>query len=482
MDGRFIRIRADADGFEQWGLKEFNFGHCTQGNDLATPSLVWQWDGQTLRIKNCRYGIVPCYYLATKNEFIASLTVNDIIEAGYHLTIDEVALSTVLCFGSLIGNCTVFQEIRRLPPQSNLTWTKTGVTLVKRPITFPTPIKIGRQEALHTFNELFANAVEKTPIPDDFALPLTGGRDSRHILFELIRQERIPKLCISSRDSTGDEDSKIARVICKRLDVPCRTTPFKMRRLAETQMKNRDTSFTLPGQHQVVWSLTDYLLDANLPIFDGIGGDVWIQGQWLTDKRYGLFSTGQVSKLRQEFIGSRSWYYHYLGKRARSRISPDLAMGQIQRAIEDFASAANPISALAFWNYTRSGVSSYTYGLLAGKIDVFAPYLEPEIHDFMSSLPPSITLDGKFHTDAINQAFPNLTDIPYAVSKSPVPSGLPRLVAWQFLLNQLGRTQTVFSRDKLLVFIAKRIVKSDFVPNALIYIDQIFELADNSST
>jgi hypothetical protein len=44
---------------------------------------------------------------------------------------------------------------------------------------------------------------------------------------------------------------------------------------------------------------------------------------------------------------------------------------------------------------------------------VIAPYLEPELYDFLASLPAEMLLDHAFHTDTISRTYPEYADIPY---------------------------------------------------------------------
>ena len=57
------------------------------------------------------------------------------------------------------------------------------------------------------------------------------------------------------------------------------------------------------------------------------------------------------------------------------------------------------------------------YGILRNVSTVYTPYLDHEVFDLLSSLPPVIFEDHAFHDDAIARAYPEFADLPYAVPK-----------------------------------------------------------------
>jgi hypothetical protein len=69
-----------------------------------------------------------------------------------------------------------------------------------------------------------------------------------------------------------------------------------------------------------------------------------------------------------------------------------------------------------FWNRTRRTASLVPFGILLG-LDTQVPYVDYAVFDFLVSLPLEMTWDQKFHSDAIQRAFPDLR-VPYA-SKHP---------------------------------------------------------------
>ena len=75
---------------------------------------------------------------------------------------------------------------------------------------------------MQRFQVLFTEAIARRVSDDDeFVVPISGGRDSRHILLELARQQRKPRLCVTVkyRPPTTGEDVRVARILTRRLGI-----------------------------------------------------------------------------------------------------------------------------------------------------------------------------------------------------------------------------------------------------------------------
>ena len=62
------------------------------------------------------------------------------------------------------------------------------------------PQQLTRDAALDAFILVFRQAIRRRlQLADDFVVPLSGGRDSRHILFELREAGHPPQFCVTAR-------------------------------------------------------------------------------------------------------------------------------------------------------------------------------------------------------------------------------------------------------------------------------------------
>lgn len=117
--------------------------------------------------------------------------------------------------------------------------------------------EIARDAAIDGIIETVRVAVtEATPSGSaGWVMPVSGGRGSRHLLLELIRQGHVPAACVTARQYPllwGGRDARFAARLCGRLGLPLRTLALPGSLVAAEWRKNRLTSYC-SSEH--VWAL-----------------------------------------------------------------------------------------------------------------------------------------------------------------------------------------------------------------------------------
>ena len=145
----------------------------------------WSWDGAVLRAWNDRYGIRPLYYLSRGEEIALSTSILRLLAEGASAELNYSGLAVFLRLGTFLAEDTPFRDIRALPANASFEW-KNGVLSVTGGLRHAKPQRLSRNAALDGYILLFREAIRRRqPAVDDFAVPLSGGRDSRHILLAL---------------------------------------------------------------------------------------------------------------------------------------------------------------------------------------------------------------------------------------------------------------------------------------------------------
>ncbi len=142
---------------------------------------------------------MPAYLWVDGDGIAISATVDRLLELGAPRDLDLDALAGLLGGGFLSGTDTVFRHIRSVPPACVLEWTAGKLTIESRP-TWPRLADLTRDQAIEGVIELTRQAVARRS-DDDRAVrlqPLSGGRDTRHIVLELRRQDRLPERFITT--------------------------------------------------------------------------------------------------------------------------------------------------------------------------------------------------------------------------------------------------------------------------------------------
>jgi hypothetical protein len=379
----------------------------------------WSWDGTTLVVRNCRYGMSHLFYYCGDGEFCLSNSIPKLLERGVPGDWDDDAMAVFIRRHTFLGEDTPFRHIRALPPGAELTWTNGRMTLQSRPF-LPKPQHLKREAIVEGVIDLFAQSIaRRLPGTEAFYLPLTGGKDSRHILLELARQSALPKACVTAAvpRSIASQDVEIAAQIAARLALPHVVLPAAGPGIADEKRKNLMTSFcTL--DHGWALPLTDFL-QANTPVsYDGLGLDVFFNTIWFSDKRAQLYAAGDFENLAVDFIGdSEPALAMILKPEMYRRFSREKALARIVEELKRHADKPHPIASFQFWNRTRRSTSTFTFAMQAAVSTVHTPYLDTELFDFVSSCQPDI--ESKIHDDVFAKAYPSFHDMPFVTSGIP---------------------------------------------------------------
>jgi len=414
----YFHVKRLGDSTIASGLTTCLLGHKISRGANATPDGVfaeWSWDGQRLVLENDRFGMLPLYYFASDGEFCVSTSVFKLLCEGASRALDWPALAVFLRAGYYVGDDTCFEAIRSVPPGARLEWTG-GQLSVSGAYHFAAPQRVSRQSAIESYVLLFRAAMERRlPEHDDFAVPLSGGRDSRHILLELCERRRPPRYCISGRrypPATG-EDERIAALVADAVGVKhvvVGPPEGEIRSLLTTNIVTNMTAWRRGWK----LSIAQYERNTVTSSYDGIGGDVLSGGSSLDRRRVDLIEAGRLEDYcRYELRGSDRLLQAIVPKRQYRLISDEVALARLEVELKRHLPAANPVVSFNLWNRTRRFDSSSPYGVSAGIGTVYSPFLDHDLCDFLIGLPAEMTLDRRLHDDAIRAAYPKYADIPY---------------------------------------------------------------------
>ncbi|MCC7104875.1 MAG: hypothetical protein IT307_07010, partial [Chloroflexi bacterium] len=413
-----IVATARGDGVAASGLARARLGAPVPGRDRDRPDGVfacWDWDGNRLVAGNDRYGAYPLFYFVAGDSIGLSPSVPRLLAEGAPAELDDTALAIFLRLGFFLAEDTPFRAIRALPPGAELCWTA-GRLSVDGEVFLTRRSDLEREAAIDTYLERFRTAVDRRlpPLEETFAHPLSGGRDSRHILLELVHARRPPALCASVRHHPPrtNQDTEIAAQLSARLGIPHVAVEQRQSRLEAELRKNRRTSYcTDEGTHLL--ALSDFLADRTGSVFDGMAGDVLSAGLFLTEERLALFRAGRLRDLAQHLLGDERRISFLLDDAGIRRFSRELAVERLGAELARHSAAPNPVGSFYFWNRTRREIALAPFALYDTRLRVLCPYLDHEVYDLLSSLPAEMLVDHTFHTDAIRRAFPELADVPF---------------------------------------------------------------------
>jgi hypothetical protein len=388
----------------------------------------WQWDGKRLIAEVDPLGFQTLFYSHTRGQLVLSPSILQLIALGADTEPDQRALGVFYRIGLFINDDTPFRHIRALPPGGRLVW-EDGSLQIERKDWRPTTQSITREAAVEGMIELPRRSIRAIGDAWDapFVLPLSGGRDSRHILLEFLHQGRPPQMCVTFQHSSGDldVDALAARAVCERAGAAHAV-------LGTPRLRHRDILRTLvmtnlcADEHVQMMPLHDFLGTRHWAALDGIGGDILTNPDNDAEAHFQRSQRGDFTGMARAMMHGHASVISLPGKSGGiagvlSPQSEEEAVAYLAETIESFADAPDPYQAFWFWNRTRREISFVSSAIFASADAVFCPYLDQEFVDFCLSLPYSVTRDQQLHNDAIRIAYPEFADLAYADTFAPRP-------------------------------------------------------------
>jgi hypothetical protein len=421
------------DGIRVSGTPFARCGHRIERDDGRADGIFadWSWDGVTLSVRNDPYGFHPLFYVSRPGEIGVSTSILRLLGTGAAADLDYEAIAVFLRLGFYVGNDTPFRSIRAVPPGARFTWTR-GELTVSGGYWYGKPQRLTRDGALDAYIAAFREAIRRTPAVDDrVVVPLSGGRDSRHILLELCHLGRPPAMTVTipRYPPRPSEDERVAAMIAERARVRHTLLDQPENRL-DAEMRKNWLTHLCADEHAWYMALVDYLEQEATTVYDGMGGALSVAGRFLSPQNLRLFDGCLFSELAETLlrnfgIWSEDLLQHVLAEDLRPRLARRVAVERLATDLALHAAAPDPSKSFNFWNRTRREIALVPYGLMNRVPQVFSPYLDVDVYELLSSLPPShlspdLTSPNKsFHSDAIKRAYPAFADIPFEDSHAP---------------------------------------------------------------
>ena len=421
-------------GYAVRGAKARRLGHRVEDEDGREEGIFaeWRWDGEELQARTDPLGFYPLFYYATDRQVSVASSPLRLIAEGAPSDPDDRALGVFFRLGWFLNEDTPFRAIQVLPPDGRLRWRGNGWEVIGGP-KVQSAASASRAEAVEGFIELFRRSVERCARSREaeLVLPLSGGRDSRHILFELMRAGVPPSRCVtlSQRPRAGaDADARAAAAVAGAVGAE-HTVLSPTSSQTRRQLRALSITHFCTDETWELMRLRDYCRSQRCAIMDGIAGDVLSRNKQFTmPDRHRLCREGRFEEVAREMIATDERLRGYspedfIGRRTvRQHFPREQAEAYLAQTLSAFAEAADPMSAFLFWNRTRREIALLPGALLTPAQQVLCPYLSRELVSFLSSLPFEATSDGALHDEVIATAFPEHSGLGYDDKQEPPPT------------------------------------------------------------
>jgi len=387
----------------------------------AMPRAEWAWRDGVLSARVDPLGFFSLFVYEKEGEIALSPSLLHLVAEGCDATPDRRALAVFHRMGIFVGNDTPLAHVRVLPPGGALRWDGRGPAHVTGAGAIPREQAIGREAALEGMIAHFRAAVARAlaDCPGPFFVPLSGGRDSRHILLEVLHQGRRPEACVTfhHNGATFNPEARAARALCARLGLAHDVLGHARPRLADAFRALVMTGLCA-DEHAQMMPLHDYFLDRAGASFDGIAGDILTNPDDSAERYMGLARRGDYKAIAEDMIAGHGRVISQpgWGRGAGPIRSPGMdeeARDHVAAAIARYDAAPDPYQMFWMFHRTRREINFVPQAILSGADRVFCPYLDPDFAGFCLTLPYAVTRDRQLHNDVIARAWPEVADIPY---------------------------------------------------------------------
>jgi asparagine synthase (glutamine-hydrolysing) len=453
----YLRIRSCRDRLVTEGTAQFSFFAADPAAAPPDDSLraSWAWDGERLTIRSDRFGFLPLFYHSDGEGIVVATSLFTIVRlVPGAAVIDEPALAVFLRLGFFLGEDTCLTHVRTLPPDAELVWSPgAGLSVVRSGgYWMPRPVACAREVAIRHFDEALRGAITRlAPHHGTWIVPLSGGRDSRHLLFALAATGNKPDRCVTVRHypPKGDDDERVAAMLADAVGLPHAIVDQRPHLLRAEIRKNRATHL---GALEHGWfvAAADRFGRMATGVWDGIAGDVLSAGLFLDRERLELFESDRLDALAEVILGDDSYLRVLLRPRWHRPVGRALAVERLRAELGRHRGAANPVGSFFFWNRTRRGVALSPFALVRRRCFVIAPYLHPDVYGVLASLPAAMLLDHTFHTETIARSYPDFAHVGYEDKsvRQPVPAALFRAVCRSLVRLATDRAALGFVRTE----------------------------------
>jgi hypothetical protein len=441
LQGAYFRARVRGTEVETDGQAEALLGHQIAYPDgvPAGTWLAWRWDGEALTLTRDRSGALPLFYAASADGIVVSPSITRVLASGVSRTLDLDAVATFAAIGYYLGADTPFRDIRALTSGQALTWRPGRLDVTGRPPVYEMR-PMTRAEILEGFIETTRVAVARCVAAGggpDWAMPISGGRDSRHLLYELIRQGHPPSLCVTAGHYPGiggREDRRKAAKLCAALGIAHRGLGVPRSLVRAEQRKNMITG-PLTDEH--AWSLpvADALAGRTDHTYEGTPGGTVMDRPWELDGWGELGRLGRLDEAAERIaLGKagretgRDRYSELISPAMREPLRFERAVARVRRELAVHEREPDPVLSFRVWGRAVRELALVPTLVWSDIPTVYTPYFDPDFMAFGMSVP--MTAFGReLHDEAIASILPDVPPIPYARFGRPVmPRPLARMV------------------------------------------------------
>jgi hypothetical protein len=376
----------------------------------------WTAHDGAVEITSDPYGYLPLYLFASADRCVVANNPIAAVAAGAPGEPDAAATGLYARLGFYLGDTTPFRHVRRVEAGRVVRWKDGSLSVSGDGPPRPGSPLSSVEEGIEGYAHLFRHAMRRRPpLVRPLVVPLSGGRDSRMMLLELIAMGEKPDRCVTF--GTADEpDAIVAAELTRRLglrhelvDAPTVWLRDELRKHARCGLE--------AGEHTWMVPLFDRLGGITAGWHDGLGVGAMTRGETCQASFLARFEAGDLPGWSEELF---RWTFGVPPATAERLAkvagwfdgSAATAHAQVGAELARRADWPNPLTAFSFANWGRRCISLSPLGICGGA-RIQLPFMDRELCAFVSRLPVRMALENDLQTDALHRLHPEFRDVPF---------------------------------------------------------------------
>ena len=395
--------------------------HHTLAVDPAPAPTIeagWQLEDGTLRVYADRLGIAPLYLGVDGGTIAVS---DSAVEAARAVSSppDADAIALFLQIGFLVEEDTLYARVRALKPGERLTIRPDGIVETNGgALADPVPCgTLTRAQVVDQYIDLTTSAI-KARLPDTdqrYGIPLSGGRDSRHLLLGSHAAGRAPDFVAThyAMPPQRDEDMRVAAELASALGLEHRKSAIDFSSfLSDAARKNVALDYHTDEHHWYL-PLAESLAPQLDALMDGLGGDSLINNVFKRPDLVENLRAGRYEAAAAAIIGPPK-IHGWLTPSLRELFGHDRALARLAEALRPLADHPDPAKEIQFGYKIRREIALAPLKIYPGKIGkILLPFIDPQIVDFSRSLTWEEHGATGIHDEVIHKAYPDFAHIEF---------------------------------------------------------------------
>jgi asparagine synthase (glutamine-hydrolysing) len=397
---------------------------------------IWDARARRLSLVTDRFGMRPIYWthragrLAFASEIKALLT-----DPSVPRTLSQSGVSQFFAFGQFLGDATLYEAVRVLPPAACLTWDASDGTLTVSEWAPPVAAAPSADAAawLESIGVRLTTAVARAcENTDALGLSLSGGLDARTILG--VAPRGVPMTCLSL-GVPGGIDHRSAEQLARLAGQP------HHRQLLDGDFLGRFSELLAP-----VVRLTDgHYLDqgivySTLQMYRDLGVQVLLRGhagELMHMRKAYAFSMDATATSLESAAALDDWLWRRLSNYMIGEVDASAFQSGLARGLRESARASIEASARRYagvepvaqriWHlFVRERLhreTALSLHMFRSFVEVRVPFLDPDLIDALLAAPAHLKIGDDIQTAVLRKHRPEFLRVVNANTGAPMGAG-----------------------------------------------------------